>query len=70
MTNEGDPKADAIHDNPDEEALVTKHIEDAERERIRRAKALATDEGDASHQGGAGAQGGQVDFGQPKNYAK
>ena len=35
---------------------------------IRRARSLATDDGDASHQGGAGAQGGQVDFGLPKNF--
>ena len=35
----------------------------------RRAKSRANDDGDASHQGGAGAQGGQVDFGLPKNYS-
>jgi hypothetical protein len=35
----------------------------------RKARSLATDDGDASHQGGAGAQGGQVDFGMPKNYS-
>ncbi len=35
----------------------------------RRARQLATDDGDASHQGGAGAQGGQADFGMPKNFS-
>ncbi|MET0374331.1 MAG: hypothetical protein ABW128_08740 [Rhizorhabdus sp.] len=35
----------------------------------RRARELATDNGDASHQGGAGAQGGQADFGLPKNFS-
>lgn len=36
--------------------------------RRRRAMASATDNADASHQGGFGAQGGAVDFGRPKNY--
>lgn len=35
----------------------------------RPARELASDNGDASHQGGAGAQGGQVDFGLPKNFS-
>ena len=33
----------------------------------RREIGLATDDGDASHEGGMGAQGGAVDFGNPKN---
>jgi len=36
--------------------------------RRRRAMASATDDADASHQGGMGAQGGAADFGKPKNY--
>ncbi|SFR83642.1 hypothetical protein [Sphingomonas jatrophae] len=36
--------------------------------RRRRAMSSATDDADASHQGGMGAQGGQADFGKPKNY--
>ena len=36
---------------------------------LRRARSRASDDGDASHQGGSGAQGGQVDFGMPKNYS-
>ncbi len=35
----------------------------------RRARELANDGGDASHMGGSGAQGGQVDFGMPKNFS-
>jgi len=35
----------------------------------RRAVARATDDADASHEGGMGAQGGAVDFGNPKNFA-
>ena len=35
----------------------------------RRARSAMNDDGDASHQGGAGAQGGQVDFGLPKNFS-
>lgn len=35
----------------------------------RKARKLATDDGDAAHMGGAGAQGGQVDFGMPKNFS-
>ena len=35
----------------------------------RRARSASADDGDASHQGGAGAQGGQVDFGLPKNFS-
>ena len=34
----------------------------------RRALASATDDADASHEGGMGAQGGAADFGQPKNF--
>jgi hypothetical protein len=36
--------------------------------RRRQSMASAVDDADASHQGGSGAQGGQVDFGQPKNF--
>ena len=35
----------------------------------RRAVDRATDGAEASHQGGMGAQGGQVDFGNPQNFA-
>ncbi|MET0270999.1 MAG: hypothetical protein ABW173_11290 [Sphingomonas sp.] len=35
----------------------------------RKARQLATDDGDAAHMGGSGAQGGQADFGLPKNYS-
>jgi len=34
----------------------------------RRAVARANDDADASHEGGMGAQGGAVDFGNPKNF--
>ncbi|MDB5682507.1 MAG: hypothetical protein JWM38_2122 [Sphingomonas bacterium] len=34
----------------------------------RRAVREANDDADASHQGGMGSQGGQVDFGNPKNF--
>jgi hypothetical protein len=34
----------------------------------RRNVALANDDADASHSGGFGAQGGAVDFGNPKNF--
>ncbi|MDB5688961.1 MAG: hypothetical protein JWL91_837 [Sphingomonas bacterium] len=34
----------------------------------RRNVALANDDADASHMGGIGAQGGQVEFGNPKNF--
>ncbi len=35
----------------------------------RKNRQLATDDGDAAHMGGSGAQGGQADFGLPKNYS-
>jgi hypothetical protein len=36
--------------------------------RRRQAMASAVDDADASHEGGMGAQGGAVDFGNPKNF--
>lgn len=54
----------------DEEQLIEARVEAERRELIRRARARASDDGDASHQGGMGAQGGQVDFGRPKNYSR
>ena len=36
----------------------------------RRMRNRAVDDASASYQGGAGAQGGQVDFGNPGNFAK
>ena len=35
----------------------------------RRSIGLATDNADASHEGGMGAQGGAADFGNPSNFA-
>ncbi|WP_157216226.1 hypothetical protein [Flavisphingomonas formosensis] len=63
-------KPDTIHANPDEEAVVEERVTEEKVARMRHAKSLATDDADASHQGGFGAQGGQVDFGKPKNYGQ
>jgi len=63
-------KRDTIHTDPDKEAVAEERVTDEVRARVRHARSLATDDGDASHQGGAGAQGGQADFGNPKNYSK
>ncbi|WP_156678337.1 hypothetical protein [Sphingomonas profundi] len=52
----------------DQEAETTLPLTPEEVAR-RRARELASDNGDASHQGGAGAQGGQADFGLPKNFS-
>jgi hypothetical protein len=47
-------------------------VEQAEIEQVelaraaKRARDRAVDDGDAAHMGGAGAQGGQTDFGNPK----
>ena len=52
-----------ITDNIEDETLVPEELA------RRRAVRQATDDGDASHQGGMGAQGGATDFGNPKNFA-
>ena len=44
----------------------TRGVSDEEAGR-RRSGARANDDADASHEGGMGAQGGAVDFGNPKN---
>ena len=51
-----------------EEAIDTGTVAPEELAR-RRAIAGATDDADASHEGGMGAQGGAADFGNPKNIA-
>lgn len=56
----GDIENGALGDRP---ALTPEEIA------RRKARQLATDDGDAAHMGGAGAQGGQADFGLPKNYS-
>ncbi|PTD17378.1 hypothetical protein CV103_17965 [Sphingomonas fennica] len=49
-----------------EEELIEERVE-AERAAIRRRTgAGAVDGGEASHEGGAGAQGGATDFGNPR----
>lgn len=60
MATETNPE---ITTTPEEEAITP--------EELMRRKALraATDDGDASHEGGMGAQGGAADFGNPKNFA-
>lgn len=63
-------KPDTIHADPDAEAVVEEHLTEAQRARMRHVRSLATDDGDASHQGGFGSQGGQTDFGNPKNFSK
>jgi len=63
-------KPDTIHAKPDEEAVVEERVTEEKVARMRHAKSLATDDGDASHQGGFGAQGGQADFGKPKNFSQ
>jgi hypothetical protein len=63
-------KPDTIHADPDAEAVIEEHLTQEQRARMRHVKSLATDDGDASHQGGFGSQGGQADFGNPKNFSK
>ena len=63
-------KPDTIHADPDEEAVVEERVAEEKAARMRHAKSLATDDGDASHQGGFGSQGGQADFGKPKNFSQ
>ena len=60
MATETNPEITA---GPEEETLTPEEL-------IRRKAArAATDDGDASHEGGMGAQGGAADFGNPKNFA-
>ena len=49
----------------DETTLTTEQRLELNR---RRAMASATDDADASHEGGVGAQGAAVDFGNPKSF--
>jgi hypothetical protein len=51
-----------ITKSPEEEAVVPEELA------RRRAVRQATDDADGAHMGGAGAQGGAVDFGNPKNF--
>ena len=51
-----------ISDSPEEETIVPEELA------RRRAVRQATDDADASHEGGMGAQGGAADFGNPKNF--
>ncbi len=65
-----EPKADTT-DQADRPLSPNELLEAEEvirRERYfaaQRMRALATDDGDASHEGGMGAQGGQADFSRP-----
>jgi hypothetical protein len=56
-------KTDSTPEEIDASQLVSE--EEAMR---RRSVARANDDADASHEGGMGAQGGAVDFGNPKNF--
>ena len=62
--------AGAAAGGPSEGAADDATLTDAQRLELNRRRAMsnAVDDADASHQGGIGAQGGQVDFGKPKNY--
>jgi hypothetical protein len=63
-------KTDALGittDTAAEEIDATRLVSEEEAMR-RRAVARANDDADASHEGGMGAQGGAVDFGNPKNF--
>lgn len=58
------------HDQSEEMERIT-HAVETERARIRRkASDVLADAAGGSHQGGMGAQGGQVDFGNPENYGR
>ncbi|RVT90356.1 hypothetical protein [Sphingomonas crocodyli] len=63
-------EAGAAAGGPAENGIDDANLTEAQRNEIRRRRAMATatDDADASHQGGMGAQGGAVDFGKPKNF--
>lgn len=52
----------------DEQDLPDQRVVSEEEAMRRRNVAKANDDADGSHMGGAGAQGSQVDFGNPKNF--
>jgi len=54
----------------DQAEVLADRVEDERQALLRKARAKGSDDGDAANMGGAGAQGGQVDFGNPKNYVK
>ena len=63
-------EAGAAAGGPAENGIDDINLTEEQRKEIRRRRAMATavDDADASHKGGMGAQGGAVDFGNPKNF--
>jgi hypothetical protein len=63
-------EAGAAAGGPAEDGIDDTSLTEAQRNEIRRRRAMATavDDADASHSGGMGALGGAADFGKPKNF--
>ena len=63
-------EAGAAAGGPDGSGIVEEQLTEEQRAEIlrRRTMASAVDDGDASHEGGMGAQGGAADFGEPKPF--
>lgn len=63
-------EAGAAAGGPAEDGVDDTKLTESQRNEIRRRRAMAsaTDDADASHEGGMGAQGGAADFGKPKNF--
>jgi hypothetical protein len=63
-------EAGAAAGGPAENGIDDASLTTEQRLELRRRRAMsgAVDDADASHEGGMGAQGGAVDFGNPKNF--